>query len=129
MKTLIRYRKMKDKLITAICLNLDTDGIKYNKWGSIQHGKPGDWIVENNGDIYTVDMDSFNKSYKEISPGRFLKITPVWACVATDDGSIKTKEGHSYYKTGDYLVYNNRDKTDGYCMSAEKFNSMYELDE
>jgi hypothetical protein len=30
---------------------------------------------------------------------------------------------------GDYVVYNNPDKTDGYRIRPEKFESMYELDE
>jgi hypothetical protein len=53
----------------------------------------------------------------------------VWAEKATRDGSTATKEGRSYYSAGDYLVYNNEDGTDAYCIGAAKFESMYELDE
>jgi len=49
--------------------------------------------------------------------------------VATARGSVVTNEGKSFYKAGDYLVYNNEDGTDAYCISADKFESMYELDE
>ena len=44
-------------------------------------------------------------------------------------GSIKTKEGETHYLAGDYLVYNNPDHSDGYAVSAEKFDAIYELDE
>jgi hypothetical protein len=42
---------------------------------------------------------------------------------------VVTKEGKSHYQSGDYLVYNNEDGTDAYCISAAKFESMYELEE
>ena len=48
--------------------------------------------------------------------------------VAAEAGSVKTKEGRSDYKKGDYLVFNNEDGTDAYCMDAVKFESMYEPD-
>ena len=62
-------------------------------------------------------------------PGAYVKTTPVWAEIAGESGSVKTKEGRSDYKKGDYLVYNNEDGTDAYCMDAIKFVSMYEPDE
>ena len=46
--------------------------------------------------------------------------TAVWAEVAAVGGAIQTKEGMSHYKAGDYLVYNEEDGTDGYCMTAER---------
>jgi hypothetical protein len=42
---------------------------------------------------------------------------------------VNTKEGSSHYQKGDYLVYNNQDGTDSYCVSADKFESTYEPDE
>jgi hypothetical protein len=39
---------------------------------------------------------------------------------------VVTKEGESHYTEGDYLVYNNEDGTDPYCMGKEKFEAMYE---
>ena len=41
-------------------------------------------------------------------------------------GHIETKEGLSHYIEGDYIVYNNEDLTDGYCMRDKKFEGMYE---
>jgi len=55
--------------------------------------------------------------------------TPVWADVATMCGSVVTQEGTSHYNAGDYLISNNEDGTDAYCMSREQFESMYEPDE
>ena len=57
-----------------------------------------------------------------------MKTTPIWAEKAEEAGSVVTKEGESHYQAGDYLVSNNEDGTDAYCISADKFESMYELD-
>ena len=129
MSTRQRYCKKPDQFVVAIQLNLDTDGLTYTKWGARQHCKGEDWLVDNKGDIYSVDKDVFAKTYRRLSPGIYLKSTPVWAEVATTGGSVITKEGKSHYKAGDYVVYNNEDGTDAYCMGKEKFESMYEADE
>ena len=129
MKHLKRYRKKVDQFVVAIKVDLDTAGFTYNKWGGVQQCKRGDWVVENNGDIYTVDSDVFAKTYRGVSAGRYVKTTPVWAEIADETGSIPTKEGKSAYQAGDYLVYNNEDGTDAYCMSSAKFEAMYEADE
>ena len=123
-----RYRKKAECIVIAIQLDLDTEGFTYNKWGSGQRCKRDDWLLNNDGDIYTVDNEVFAKTYRELRPGVYVKTTPVWVEVAAESGSVKTKEGRSYYKEGDYIVYNNEDGTDAYCMSASKFESMYELD-
>jgi hypothetical protein len=122
-----KYRRRADSQITAIQLSLETDGLVYKKWGGEQRGKKGDWLVDNAGDIYTVDAEVFQKTYHNVSPGRYAKATRVWARVAGESGTIKTKEGSSEYRAGDYLVYNDPD--DGYCIDAHKFESMYEPDE
>ena len=124
-----RYRKKADQCVLAVQFRLESEGFTYRKWGGVQRCKSGDWLVDNGGDVYTVDQDVFAATYRQIDPGRHLKITPVWAEKASEPGIIKTKEGRSQYKAGDYLVYNNQDGTDGYCVSAEKFESMYTLDE
>jgi hypothetical protein len=124
-----RYRKKADHFVIAIPLDLDTDGFRYQKWGGEQACKRGDWLLDNDGDIYSVDGDVFAKTYRKISPGTYVKSTPVWAEVATQAGSVVTEEGQSEYEQGDYLVYNNEDGTNAYCVSAAKFESMYELDE
>jgi len=85
--------------------------------------------VDNEGSIYTVDSEVFASTYQEKSPGIYVKTTSVWAEVATEPGVVDTREGKSHYQPGDYLVFNNEDGTDAYCMSVAKFESMYELDE
>ena len=124
-----RYRKKADQFVIAVQLDLDTEGFTYRKWGAEQRCKHGDWLVDNEGDIYSVDSDVFAKTYRRVSPGVYVKTGPVWAEVATASGSVVTNEGKSFYKAGDYLVYNNEDGTDAYCIGADKFESMYELDE
>ena len=121
-----RYRKKPDQFVVAIQLDLDTEGFTYMKWGARQHCKREDWLVDNNGDIYSVDREVFAKTYRRLSPGIYLKSTPIWAEVATTSGSVVTKEGESHYNAGDYVVFNNEDGTDAYCISKEKFEAMYE---
>jgi hypothetical protein len=123
-----RYRKKADQSVIAVRLDLDTDGLVYRKWGAEQRAKRGDWLVDNAGEVYTVDAKVFARTYQPTGLGTFRKVAPVWAQVATHAGSIKTKEGESHYKKGDYLVFNNKNATDGYCMSPKKFHSMYEPD-
>jgi hypothetical protein len=123
-----RYRKKATSLVTALRLDVETDGFTYTKWGGVQRCKPGDWIVDNEGDVYTVDAQVFARTYRRVSPGMYAKVAPVWAEVAETGGVIPTKEGESRYAPGDYLVYNDEAGTDAYCMSAEKFAAMYEPD-
>ena len=123
-----RYRKKKGQAVSAVRLTLDFGGFNYHKWGAEQRCRAGDWLVDNNGDTYTVDVDVFAKTYEELSPGRYVKTKPIWAEVATEAGAVETVEGVSHYEAGDYLVSNNEDGTDAYCISAEKFLEMYELD-
>jgi hypothetical protein len=129
MKTRRRYRKKANQFVVAIQLNLETEGFIYKKWGADQRCKTGDWIVDNGGDVYSVDKEVFEKTYRKLKPGIYVKTTPIWAEKAKQAGSVATKEGESHYIAGDYLVSNNEDGTDAYCISADKFESMYELDE
>ncbi len=124
-----RYRKKADQFVIAVQVNLELDGFTYMKWGGRQHCKQGDWLVDNRGDVYSVDQDVFAATYRPIKPGTYVKTTPVWAEVATESGAVSTKEGRSRYQPGDYLVYNDEEGTDAYCVVAERFVSMYELDE
>lgn len=121
-----RYQKRPGTEVIAVQLDLDTDGFSYKKWGETQRCKQGDWLINNHGDTYTVNAETFRKTYREVQPGLFLKTTPVWAKTATSSGEIATKEGATDYKAGDYIVYNESDEKDGYAMSAEKFERMYE---
>ncbi len=124
-----RYIRRPDRPVVAIRLALDTDGLVYRKWGGEQRAKPGDWIVDNDGDIYTVDADVFARTYRQTGPGTYVKTTRVWAERARSAGSVQTKEGATRYEAGDYLVSNSGDGSDEYAVSAEKFESLYAPDD
>jgi hypothetical protein len=123
---LTKYLKKTSSHVVAVQLDVETDGFSYRKWGGTQTCKAGDWIVNNNGDIYTVDRDTFARTYRPVSPGLYEKVAPVWAEVAKQPGQIATKEGVTHYKAGAYLVYNEADGRDGYAVEAETFEKMYE---
>lgn len=113
--------------VTAVRLDLDTDGFTYQKWGGSQRCKAGDWLLNNAGEVYTVDATSFEATYRQVSPGVYTKSAPVWARLAGEAGSIETKEGFSSYEAGDMLVFNDEQQADGYAISLDKFQSLYEL--
>lgn len=121
-----RYRRREKTRVTAVQLDLDTEGFTYEKWGGTQRCRRGDWLVDNQGDVYTIDRDVFARTYREVSPGRYEKHSTVWAERAEESGTIRTKEGSTEYEAGDYLVFNDEEGRDGYAMSAEKFASLYE---
>lgn len=123
-----RYRRKPDQPVVAVQLRLDTDGFTYRKWGSEQRCKAGDWLVDNDGDVYTVDAESFALTYREVGKGAYVKSAPVWAEVAGEDGSVATKEGRTAYRQGDYLVSNNEDGSDAYAVESDKFLALYEPD-
>ena len=123
-----RFRRRPDQTVVAVQLDLDTDGLRYRKWGHEQQAKRGDWLVDNKGDIYTVDAKSFAQTYRQVQRGAWLKTTPVWATQATQAGSVQTKEGHTQVRAGDWVVANNADGSDAYAMGADKFQAMYEPD-
>jgi hypothetical protein len=120
-----KYKPRAATPVVAIQLELDTPGFTYEKWGAQQRCKPRDWIVNNNGEVYTVDAETFQRTYREVSPGLYQKDTPVWAEVADRDGAIHTKEGVTLYKAGSYLVFNNEDGTDGYAVTPDVFEKKY----
>jgi hypothetical protein len=121
-----QYRKRPGNEVVAVRLDLDTDGFSYRKWGGKQRCKAGDWIVCNDGDTYTVDADSFSRTYEKVGPGLYLKTAPVWAIKVESAGSIRTKEGSTSYEAGDYIVYNDPNGKDGYAVSQERFEKQYE---
>jgi hypothetical protein len=131
MTELKKYIKKADlsNLVVAIQLNFSLpEGLLYEKWGSAQMASEGDWLISNNGDVYTVEETSFAKTYREVSKGLYRKVAPVWAAQAANQGVIKTKEGETHYQTGDYIVFNSveEDESDGYAVTREKFETMYE---
>ena len=123
-----RFLRRKDRPVVAVRLALETDGLVYRKWGGEQRAKAGDWLVDNDGDVYSVDAEVFARTYQQTGRGTYVKTTPVWAEQAKAAGSVKTKEGATHYEAGDYLVSNHADGSDEYAMSADKFSSLYEPD-
>lgn len=123
-----QYRRKPDQAVTAIRLQLEFDGFTYRKWGADQRAQAGDWLVEHDGEVYSVAADSFARTYRAVSPGRWLKTTPIWAEIATQDGDVATKEGRTHFKVGDWLVSNEADGSDPYAIGAKKFQKLYELD-
>ncbi len=126
MSELRKYRKREPSVVTAVQLALETEGFTYEKWGGTQTCKAGDWLVNNGGEVYTIDRESFERTYEAVSPGVFRKVAPVWAEAADEDGTIATKEGSTEYCAGDYLVFNDAQRSDGYAVTAENFEAMYE---
>ena len=120
------YVKREAQGVVAVQLDLVTQGFTYEKWGGTQMCKPGDWIVNNAGDTYTIDRASFARTYQATGPGNYVKISPVWAEPATTAGDVGTKEGRTHYKAGDYLVYNQADGGDAYAVRKEDFERMYQ---
>ena len=122
-----KYIKSEISPIVAVQITLETDGIHYEKWGHKNHGKAGDWLVNNGGDCYTVDQESFAATYEPVADqmGLYIKTAPVWAEPATEAGTVGTKENATDYGIGDYLVSNNEDGTDSYAVEKAEFESMY----
>jgi hypothetical protein len=123
-----RYRRRADAPIVAVQIRLDTEGLRYRKWGHDQVAKPGDWIVDNGGDVYTVDARSFADTYREVGRGTYVKCTPVWAEQAVAPGSVATREGRTDYAAGDWIVSNREDGGDAYAVTATTFAKLYEID-
>lgn len=121
-----RYLKKPDTFVIAVQLDLDTEGFTYEKWGAQQTCKAGDWLVNNAGDVYTVDREVFERTYRESGPGAYVKVTPVWAEVAEKAGSVHTMEGETHYEAGWYLVSNDPDGHDSWAVSPKKFERMYD---
>jgi patatin-like phospholipase/acyl hydrolase len=122
----VKYAKRPDQTVSAIQVPLESSGFTYEKWGATQRCKPGDWLVDNDGETYTVDQSTFARTYQRMTGNRYVKTTPVWAEVARDAGQVKTQEGTTSYKAGDYLVFNQEDGGDPYAIEKSKFESMYE---
>jgi len=120
-----QYLKRASQFVVAVQVDLETPGFTYKKWGDTQTCKPGDWLVNNGGDIYTVDRDTFSRTYESTGPGTYVKRTPVWVEVAGEAGAVRTKEGATHYEAGDYLVYNQPDGGDAYAIAKDAFERMY----
>jgi hypothetical protein len=126
MNSRLEYVKRASQSVIAVQVDLQTAGFTYEKWGANQACKPGGWLVNNGGDVYTIDRETFAQTYRQTGPGTFVKVTPVWAEVATEPGLVRTKEGSTHYERGDYLVYNQPDGGDAYAVWRAAFERMYE---
>ncbi len=126
MKARRKYQKRTSSVVVAVQLDLDTEGFTYQKWGDVQTCKPGDWLVNNAGEVYTIDGETFARTYRSVSRGIYVKDAPVWAEIAEQAGKIETKEGVTHYEAGDYIVYNEAEGGDGYAMTPDAFGRMYE---
>jgi hypothetical protein len=124
-----RFRRRPGQPVEAVQLNLDMDGFVYRKWGDVQRCKAKDWVVNNKGDVYTVDAKSFARTYTAAGQGTYVKTGKVWAEQAGSAGRVATKEGSTGYEVGDWLVSNEEDGSDAYAVSAKKFKESYEPDE
>ena len=125
----LKYVKRASQFVIAVQFDLETDGFAYRKWGGTQRCKRGDWLVNNNGDTYTVDGEIFARTYQATGPGTYIKTTPVWAVAAETAGEVRTKEGATHYEAGDYVVYNDPGGTDSYAVAKKEFERMYERSE
>src|SRR5262245_53084089 len=67
-----QYRKKASQYVVAVRLDLETDGLVYRKWGGTQRAKAGDWLVDNDGDIYTVDAEVFARTYERVLAGVYI---------------------------------------------------------
>lgn len=121
-----RYRRRPDQPVTAVRLDLEFDGFEFRKWGETQRARPGDWLVDNAGEVYTVAADTFSRTYREVGPGRWVKHGDVWAEQAAEAGAVSTQEGRTHYAAGDWIVSNQADGSDGYAIEADKFAELYE---
>lgn len=121
----LKYVKRPNQAVVAVQIALDTPGFSYRKWGAKQTCRAGDWLVDNDGDVYTVNQASFARTYRRKARGVYLKITPVWAEKAVAAGKVRTKEGATHYKAGAFLVFNEKSGGDAYAVTAKKFRKMY----
>jgi hypothetical protein len=71
--------------VTAVQLDLDTEGFRYNKWGG---GKYANVAIGSSTTTVTstVSQEAFAKTHQLISPGVYLKTASVWAEVAEMQG-------------------------------------------
>ena len=124
-----QYRKIERAVITAVQMDLDCAGFTYKKWNNVQKCQQGDWVVNNNGDCYTIRADVFAKTYEFVSKGQYRKTAIVWAEQTNTERSIETNNGAVQCQAGDYIVSNVGFQDDSYVVSKEKFEAMYKLHE
>jgi hypothetical protein len=75
MSTRRRFVKRPTQFVVGVQLYLETTGFTYRKWGATQTCKPGDWLVNDDGDTYTIDRESFARTYQSTGPGMYMMVT------------------------------------------------------
>ena len=120
------YRKRDNRSVIAVQLDLQFEQFNYQKWGDTQRALPGDWLVCNQGDTYTVDAEVFAKTYTQVAPGQYKKTATVWAWQASEQGAVKTIEGSTAFSAGDYLIADAEGAEPDYAISNEKFLQLYQ---
>ncbi len=120
------YRKRDNLPVTAVQLDLDFGIFNYQKWGGEQKAKPGDWLVLNNNDTYTVDQTVFASTYQQVAPGQYTKTATIWAWPVADAGTVATIEGSTVYQAGDYLVADSAGAEPSYAITAASFERFYQ---
>lgn len=118
------YRKKATHTVFAIQASIKGN-IYYEKWDHNQKATEGDYLVDNEGDVYTVEKVTFESTYTEVGDHRYAKTALVKAEQATESGKIRTLEGLSSHNAGDYIVHNPR-QGDVYVVPQNEFESVYE---
>ena len=67
-------------------------------------GEKGDYLIESDGNRWTVQPEIFEKTYSENSDGTFTKTAQVIAVKVNAALTINTLEGESVVHEGDYLL-------------------------
>ncbi len=121
----MRTKYKKKSAVTAVKLDLETQGFQYQKWGDTQQCNSGDWIVNSEGDTYTIQGNEFDNTYEYVSPGVYSKKQRIWAEKAAVAGKVKTLEGFTHYQAGDYLISKSQEDGFDYAISKAKFETLY----
>ena len=121
-----QYRPREAATVLALRLDLELQCFQYEKWGGKQQARRGDWVVDKDGDVYTVTDSNFSRTYRLVRPGLYRKDAPVWACLAPSDGVVPSEEGSTAYQEGDYVVFHLPEDDLGWAMRAEEFLRTYE---
>lgn len=74
--------------------------------GSTLWGQPGDWLVETDGERWTVDGEVFQRTYEHLEADVYRKVTPVLAAKLAHPDSVESREGVVNAERGDLLVCN-----------------------
>ena len=121
-----KCRRKQRPTVVAVCLDLETEGFLYHKWGSPRRCRAGDWLVNDAGTTYTVDARAFAASYLPLGPGLFENQLFAWVERAKSDGVLPTARGGVGYRSGDVLVFRDEDRIDGEVLAAAEFERLYE---